>query len=125
VESALRKRRARRPRKPKVSVRGLRELLLSAGKGFPLVTIHGEKVDASVCQIGRVIGVTNGRTSILEIGPGASWNEAPTEYALEQITRVDFGGDYEDALHIVGGDPPTGNFGLQQTPPSRSLGRRR
>lgn len=124
VESALKKRREHRPRKPMVNVRSLRELLLSAGRAFPLITIHREKVDASVCHVGRLVGVAKGRASILEIGPGASWDEAPTAYALKQITRVDFGGDYEDALHIVGGDPPQGNSGLQQTPTSRSLGRR-
>src|SRR5687768_12410261 len=38
VESALKKRHERTPRKPSVSVRSLRELLVSAGRAFPLVT---------------------------------------------------------------------------------------
>ena len=108
VESALTKRRERRPRKPRVSVRSLSELLLSAGRAFPLVTIHREEVDADVCQIGRIVAVANGRASMLEIGPDATWDDGPTEYSLKEITRVDFGGDYEDALYIVGGDPSTG-----------------
>jgi hypothetical protein len=108
IGAALRKRRELKPRKPKVSVRTLRALLLSGAKSFPLTTIHREKVDADICHIGRVVRVANGKVSVLEIGPDAVWDEAPTEYALKQITRVDFGGDYEDALHVVGGEPTAG-----------------
>jgi hypothetical protein len=56
-------------------------------------------------QIGRVVSVAAGKLSLLEIGPSAVWDETPTQYSLKQITRVDFGGAYEDALHIVGGNP--------------------
>jgi len=108
VESALKKRGESKPRKPKVSVSSLRALLLSASRAFSLVTIHREKLDADICQIGRVVRVTDGELSLLEIGPDAVWREAPTRYALKQITRVDFGGDYEDALHVVGGEPSAG-----------------
>lgn len=45
----------------------------------------------------------NDRVSLLEIGPGASWDDQPNEYKLRDITRIDFGGDYEQALHLVGG----------------------
>jgi len=108
MESALKKRHEPKPRKPKVSVRSLRALLLSATKLFPLVTIHRERVDADVCHIGRLVSVGEKTLAILEIGPGAVWDKFPTRYALTQVTRVDFGGDYEDALHMVGGDPPAG-----------------
>ena len=108
IASALKKRREAKPRKPKISVSSLRALLLSASRAFPLVTIHREKLEAATCQIGRVVGVAAGRLSLLEIGPDAVWHEVPTRYLLKQITRVDFGGDYEDALYIVGGDPTAG-----------------
>lgn len=35
--------------------------------------------------------------------PDALWEEKPEIYRLSQITRVSFGGDYETALHLVGG----------------------
>jgi hypothetical protein len=108
VESALKKRRESRPRKAKVSVSSSRALSLPASRARPLVSIHREKLDADICQIGRVVSVAAGRLSLLEIGPNAVWHETPTRYALKQITRVDFGGDYEDALHIVGGEPTAG-----------------
>ena len=105
VESALKKRRERRPKKPKVSLTSVRALLRSAQKTFPLLTIHREKIAPDVCQVGRVMSVSTTTLSLLEIDPGAVWEATPTQYALKQITRVDFGGDYEDALHIVGGAP--------------------
>ena len=55
--------------------------------------------------IGRVVSIVSGKLSLLEIEPGAVWEETPTRYSLEEITRVDFGGDYEDALYLVGGEP--------------------
>jgi hypothetical protein len=105
VASALRKRRVKRPRKPKVSIRSLRELLSSAGRSFPLVTIHREILEKGACHIGRIVSVTHARVSFLRIGPDAVWDRAPTNYALKDITCVEVGGDYEDALHIVGGAP--------------------
>lgn len=46
--------------------------------------------------------------SLLEIGPDALWDDEPETYRLSEITRVDFGGAYEEALHLVGGFPLTG-----------------
>ena len=51
-----------------------------------------------------MLEVTRDRVSLLEIAPDATWEEAPSEFRLSQITRVNFGGDYESALRIVGGD---------------------
>jgi hypothetical protein len=85
--------------------------LLSAGRAFPLVTIHREQVDPDVCWIGRVQGLDRGRVSLLEIGPDAQWDDFPEEYRVKEITRVNFGGEYEGALHLVGGDPAAHSIG--------------
>jgi hypothetical protein len=106
IETALRKRNEVLPKKPRVDLATLAKLLTTASRAFPLVTIHLEKDDAGVCYIGRVVEVTDKHVSLLEISPGASWDRAPSEYRLKDITRVDFGGSYEEALHLVGGDPP-------------------
>jgi hypothetical protein len=106
VEAALRKRGEKAARKPAVGVDSLSELLLTANATFPLVTIHRERVDPDVCHIGRVVQVRKGRLSLLEIGPDGVWDAEATQYFLREITRVDFGGGYEEALHLVGGDPP-------------------
>ncbi|MGZ4975319.1 MAG: hypothetical protein ACXWDN_21370 [Limisphaerales bacterium] len=105
AESALRKRHDRLPLKPRVSVRSIEELLVSASRLFPLVTVHREAIDPDMCWIGRILGVERSRVSLLEITPDATWEEKPESFRLSEITRVNFGGDYETALHLVGGDP--------------------
>jgi hypothetical protein len=50
--------------------------------------------------------------SLLEIGPDAKWEDKPKEYRVTEITRVNFGGDYENALHLVGGVPGVASKGL-------------
>ena len=106
AEAALRKRGERMPEKPHVSLQRMDELLASAGRAFPLVAIHREVVDPNTCWIGRVRHVTGGSVSLLRIDPAAQWIREPANFRLREITRVNFGGDYEDALHLVGGEPP-------------------
>lgn len=65
--------------------------------------MHMEKKDPDVCYIRRVCEVVDGKVYLLGIGPNAKWHSAPYTFALNQITRINFGGDYEGALHIVGG----------------------
>jgi hypothetical protein len=105
AETALKKRGEHQPKKPRVLLNSLPKLLSSANRAFPLVTIHREKADPDVCHIGRVVELSNESVGLLEIGPDANWDERPESYRLSEITRVDFGGDYEEALHLVGGVP--------------------
>ena len=68
-----------------------------------------------MCWIGRVVGIDRGRVTLLEIRPDATWKRKPTEYRLSEITRVNFGGDYEDALALVSGTRLQANSPLQPT----------
>jgi hypothetical protein len=105
AEAAPRKRRQRTPKNPGVDVSSPEALLLSVGRRFPLIAVHREQVDPEVCWIGCVLGVHRGRLSLLEINPDAKWDVTPTEHSVKEITRVNFGGDYEEALASVGGEP--------------------
>jgi hypothetical protein len=105
AEAALKKRGERMPKKPRVRVANLPELLLTANESFPLVTIHREHADPDVCHIGRVVALNKSQVTLLEIGPDARWDSEPLQYSLSEITRIDFGCGYEEALHLVGGDP--------------------
>src|SRR5260370_24556306 len=104
AEAAFKKLREPSPRKPRVSVASIEELLLSANRLFPLVTVHREKVDPGVCWIGKIEGIQQRQVALLEIGPDANWDRKPTFYKLSEITSVEFGGEYERALHLVGGN---------------------
>lgn len=68
------------------------------------MTLHRELVDPDVCWIGLVLSFERGQVSLLEMTPDAGWEKKPEIYRLSQITRVIFGGHYETALHLVGGD---------------------
>jgi hypothetical protein len=107
VEAALRKRNAHFPRRPRVSIANIEDLLRTANRAFSLVTIHREQVNPNDCWIGQILDLDKKRVTLLEISPDACWDKEPTDYRLAEITRVDFGGDYEDALFSVGGKPPS------------------
>jgi hypothetical protein len=109
AEAALKKRGERLPKKPRVGVASVEELLLSASRSFQRVTIHREKVDPSICEVGQVVRVTGGRVWLREINPDATWKAESRQCRLRDITRVDFGGAYEEALQLVGGRPPAGS----------------
>jgi hypothetical protein len=106
IQTVLRRRRDRRPVKPRLRLDDFSEVLRSAARHVPLVTIHRESVDPGVCHIGAVVEVGERRVVLREIGTDGTWDPCLEEYALREITRVDFGGAYEDALLIVGGRPP-------------------
>jgi hypothetical protein len=103
--AALRKQGQLISRKPRIDLDSLPKLLKSANRLFPLVTVHRERVDPDTCKIGRVTDINQNHLSLLEIGPDAVWDEKPSKVRLSEITRIDFGGGYEEALHLVGGKP--------------------
>lgn len=103
--AALRKRNQEIKRKPKIKLDSLSDLLKSADRLFPLVTIHRERVKPDSCWIGKVIDLTERHLHLHEIGPDAAWDKKLTKIRLSEITRVDFGGGYEEALYLVGGKP--------------------
>jgi hypothetical protein len=114
IITALRKRGESIRRKPKIKLQPLPELLWSANRLFPLVTIHRERAKPDTCEIGRVMDVGKTHVCLLEIGPDAVWEEEPIDIPLREITRVDFGGGYEDALHVVGGSPVQSKLKLRK-----------
>jgi hypothetical protein len=107
VESALRLRGQPTPSVPKVSLRSFASLIRSAGRQFPVVTLHRERAHPDVCEIGEVASVTAQHVTLREIDPQARWETKHTQFPVREITRVDFGGLYEDALVLVGGKPPS------------------
>jgi len=103
--AALRKQKQRIARKPNIDLSSLAALLESANALFPLVTIHQERVKPGECFIGKVVNISKKNLLLHEIDPGAVWHQKPSRFRLSDITRVDFGGGYEEALHLVGGNP--------------------
>ena len=93
------------PDAPPVSLESIEDLLETAGRAFPLITIHCEVVDPEVCYIGHVNEVRGGEIAMRLVTPAAKWEAEFERYPTSSITRVAFGGDYEEALSTVAGDP--------------------
>ena len=105
VEEVRRRRGLATPKAPRIRLGSMAEVVRSAGRLFPLVVLHRERVDPDVCHIGRVLAVDDKKVTLHAIDPGAVWGSHDTR-ALREVTRVGFGGDYENALALVGGKPP-------------------
>ena len=87
-----------RPSKPAgVRYSSMKEALSSAGAAFPLITIYRERLDRTVCYVGKVRRTSQRATTILPISPQAEW-EPEERYQLKDITFLEFGGAYEVLL---------------------------
>lgn len=85
---------------PEISVASLPDLLTSIDKHYPLTTIHREEISDEICFIGRLAGMTLKTFTLYELDDCAEWL-GPHRYRFADITRVDFGGGYEEALALV------------------------
>ena len=81
-------------------------LIRTAAAVAPLVTLHIEVEDPTVCFIGRPLRISRKSVRLLEINPQAEWWDQSTKWSFADVTRLDFGGGYEEALALIGGDPP-------------------
>lgn len=82
------------------------ELLRSASTVVPMVGVFREFDRPDVCWIGAPIGVTDSVLSLLEVNVAGGWARKPRSFDVDDITRVDLGGGYEEALALVAGPPP-------------------
>lgn len=85
---------------PGLPLDDLPALLGFASVRFPLVTIHYEATRPDECSIGRVERVTPAALVLRLIDPRARWIGAE-RIPLREITRVDFGGPYEENLALL------------------------
>jgi hypothetical protein len=75
-------------------------LLSSVKVLFPLVTLRREYKDGDLCYIGHVVNLTEKSVALRCIGRQAEWQDRyPFRY--KDITRIEFGGGYEEALWMV------------------------
>jgi hypothetical protein len=103
VERALELRSERRRKNSGIDLSSVSALLRTAGAAFPLVAIHMEIEDPDTCAIGRVCSVSESEVELETITPDAEWDEEIEKFSVSEITRVDFGCAYEEALLLVAG----------------------
>lgn len=79
-----------------------RELIRTAAERAPLITLHSEREDPDVCFIGRPVRFGKRSVHMETIDPNGRWEEGTAKWALADLTRIEFGGGYEEALALVG-----------------------
>lgn len=83
-----------------LSAPSLPELLKSIAEHYPLITFHREKKNPDVCYIGPLVSMTEHTFTIEGLDPNGEWNGL-RRMKFSDITRVDFGGGYEQALAVT------------------------
>ncbi|CAN5468077.1 hypothetical protein BH10ACT1_BH10ACT1_14830 [soil metagenome] len=95
-----------RPQSCDLDTASVVDLLHSATRLFPLVTVFTERVDPTVCAIGRPIRIGSRSVTFLDVSSSATWSDETRSLRLDDITRIDVGARYEQVLHRLAGYPP-------------------
>ncbi|PBC67421.1 hypothetical protein BX265_8023 [Streptomyces sp. TLI_235] len=95
-----------RPPAPEVPLDELPDLVAAACRGFGLVALHLERHRTDTCWIGTLTEVRRKSLRLHEVDPAARWHRSPTKFRFKDITRVDFGGHYEQTLDEFAGPRP-------------------
>lgn len=103
IETALRLRGQIAPQDPPIDLSDLQSALTSASAAFPLVAVHQEIEDPDVCFIGTVQQIADGKLFLKTVSPDGQWDGEQETITVSDITRIDFGGLYEQALSLVAG----------------------
>ena len=81
-------------------------VLSSASDIFPMLTVYREFERPDVCWIGSATSISEGTLALLEVNVAGGWARRPRWFDLADVTRVEIGGSYEDALALVSGPAP-------------------
>ena len=74
----------------------------------PALTVRADHDTPDLALVGVPVELDERHLGLLEITPRAVWLSKPTKHRLAGLTRVDFGGRYEQALLSVAGPMPLG-----------------
>jgi hypothetical protein len=89
------------PTRPEgIELNSIPKILTSAVATYGLVTIYTERLDPDSCFIGTPIGAITDTVTLREMTTDAEWatDGEPAPLTLADITRIGFGGRYEEAL---------------------------
>ena len=90
---------------PEILLSDMRHLLSSIDENFPLLVIEREERAPDECEIGRIKLLTDTKYALRWLSPDAEWEDNQRTYAVQDITRVTFDGEYENTLALVAGIP--------------------
>ncbi len=95
-----------KPKKPAgISLNTFPDLVKSVARRYPLITLHEEKRDPNVCFIGTLVSVTKRTITIDDLNSSCEWSGLWRQQ-VSDITRVDFGDGYAEALSVTAPKKP-------------------
>ena len=102
LERALEARGAVRATQAPVDLSSLPAIIETSAKAFPVITLHVPSDEIRYeCFIGKVIELNPDTVDFCHITRDGQWEEFLREIPFAAIVRVDFGGDYEEALFLA------------------------
>jgi len=97
VDEYLRLRGMYSSKVPQIELKDLHSLLLSISKNYPLFMIECERVEPGIGFVGQIEKLTKRSLFLEKIESTARWI-GTEEFKLKDITSVDFGDGYVEAL---------------------------
>ena len=76
-------------------------LLSSATPLFPLLAIFREKTPTGGCYIGKIADLGRKKFALRVVNRGGEWVDEPYKFRYKDVTRIDLGDGYLDALWLV------------------------
>ncbi len=101
IEKALQLCGLNRPPVPNIDLSSMASILKTMGACSSLISIHPEVSDPGVCFIGKFLEIEDGVLKLQAITTHGTWEDEIDEHDVADLTRVDIGGRYEDALLLV------------------------
>lgn len=86
---------------PKIELDDMRSTLKSISERWKVISIFCEVFDPGICVVGNVRLLTEKTAGMDFISPLGEWNGTTETIELDKITRIDFGGGYEEGLALV------------------------
>jgi len=102
VERAL-ELKGQAPKQPAgpIDLAGMREAVMSANAAYPLIVIDREETWTGETSVGRIREEVPRGFNLHWITPAARWRWDGTPYQWKEVTRLEFGNEYEETLAMV------------------------
>ncbi len=94
------------PSAPELSLDDVVKAVDSASAATAMVSVFDEFDRPAACWIGDVTSLDDSKLHLLEVNTRGGWARKPRTFDPADVTRIDFGGGYEEALSLVAGSPP-------------------
>lgn len=94
------------PTAPELNLDDVVDVLSAVTAVAPMISVFDEFDRSDVCWIGAVRALDESKLRLLQVNTRGGWARKPRSFDPADVTRIDFGGGYEEALGLVAGLPP-------------------